>query len=350
MKNFWKSRSILIIFSAAIVLSVVLLINYTIDPFWSFQHVVPIGRYQPMFDERQQKTNYILFRDLNFDTVIFGNSRVTYMNPLTVPGSAFNYSASSMKPDEFLPYLRFVASKSLSPIKKVILGLSFVDSNATSRPAFDPPELYIRKAQSWGFRYKSLANLALLRYSLGCVQRDFSGNYHDSYVRSGHEISSKQMSLPVPPGLHKKEIDENVSVFRARAYGKSYVYLDNRQIYFDLKNSFPAARFYVFTTPVSAHLLELLVEQGLFESYIEWIRGMVDVFGEVWHFMYFNEVTMNDDNYKDAHHYSPQVCDVITRKMFGIAENEIGRDFGIKITRENIEYYVSFLEKNMKNP
>jgi hypothetical protein len=346
MKKFWKIRIFLIFGAMLLLSSFVAILNYIVDPFWCFEHEVPFGRYQAMFDERQQKTNYLAFREVDFDTVILGNSRVTYMDPRSIPGRTFNYSASSMKPYEFLPYLRFAARRSASPLNTIILGISFVDTNAQFRPTFDSPEEYIARATSWGFRYKSLLNVELLRYSVASIRRELQGSYHDSYLREGREIISKQMKLPVPEALRRSEIEENLAAYRARAYGKDYEYLDNRPVYAELKNAFPSSRFLVFTTPVSAHLLNLLVEQGLFDYYACWIADLVEVFGEVWNFMYYNEITTDDANYKDAHHYTPQVGDMIIRKMFALSDINKHNDFGILVTRDTLEEHLQFLREN----
>ena len=346
MKNFWRRRILLIMGTALFVCALVAIPNYIVDPFWCFQHEVPFGRYQTMFDERQQKTNYLAFRDVDFDTVMLGNSRVTYMDPRDVPGRAFNYATSSMKPYEFLPYLRFAARRSASPLNTIILGMSFVDTNANSRLSFDSPEEYIARATSWGFRYKSLLNVELLRHSVASIRRELRGNYHDSYVREGREIVSKQMKLPVPEALRRSEIEENLAVYRARAYGKDYEYLDNRQVYTELKNAFPSSRFLVFSTPVSAHLLNLLVEQGLFDDYTRWVADLVEVFGEVWNFMYYNEITTDDTNYKDAHHYTPQIGGKILQKMYGKSDENRHHDFGVRVIPDNLDAHLQFLRVN----
>ncbi len=347
MNTFWKRNSLLILGSAFLFCFPVALTNYIVDPFWCFQHTVPVGQFQRGFDERQQKTNYLAFRKTDFDTVIIGNSRVAYMNPLAVPGKAYNYAANAMRSYEFLPYLQFAASHSSHPIQTVVLGLSFVDANATRRPPYDPPEEYIGRAESWGFRYKSLLNIRLLRHSIDSVKRGLQANYHDAYVREGIEMPVKRMMLPLSPLAHRKAIDKQLLFFRSVKYGKDYVYLDKRPVYMELKKHFPATHFMVFTTPVSAHLLKLLVEQELFDHYARWISDNVETFGEIWNFMYFNAITTDDNNYKDADHYSPQVCDMITRKLYGLAGESENKDFGIKVTRENLKEHLNFLRQNM---
>jgi len=301
-----------------------------------------------MFDERQQKTNWVAFRKVEYDTIILGNSRVTYLDTRVVPGKAFNYSASSMKPVEYLPYMKFVSSRSSMPIKTVVLGMSFADTNGSNAPSFEKPETYISRTRSFGYRLKPLFNSNILRYSLGCIRRDIHGNVHNAYIRQGREVVSKQMVLPVPESELQKESADNLETYRKNVYGRSYTYQDNKEIYRALRTAFPDVKFYIFTTPVTDHLLKLLVEEGRLNDYERWITDLVDVFGEVWHFMYFNSVTGNDENFKDAHHYSPRIAEVIVRKLFGLETEKIYEDFGMKISAESLDTDIVFLRQNME--
>lgn len=346
MKNFW-GRRILLIFSTTIFFCTLFAVpNYIVDPFWCFEHEVPYGRYQTGFDERQQKTNYLAFREVDFDTVIFGNSRVTYMDPRTVPGRAFNYAVSSMQLREYLPYLQFVAFRNTSHLDTVILGMSFHQTNANSELSYETPEEYIAKASSSGFRYKSLLSIELLRNSIASIRREYRGDYHNVYIREGREIVSKKMKFPIPEETRRSAIKEQLELYRARVYGKDYEYLDNRSVFVEFKRTLPSSRFIVFTTPVSFHLLNLLVEEGRFDDYSRWITDMVEVFDEVWNFMYYNEITTDDLNFIDAHHYSPQICDVITRKLYNIPDEIKYNDFGVRVTHENLEEHLQFLRVN----
>jgi hypothetical protein len=166
------------------------------------------------------------------------------------------------------------------------------------------------------------------------------------YIREGREIVAKMMKLPIPEETRNSAIKEQLEVYRASVYGKDYEYLENRPFYVELKNNFPSSRFLVFTTPVTGHLLSLLVEQGRFDDYTRWIADLVEVFGEVWNFMYYNEITTDDTNYKDAHHYLPQVCDLITRKLYNIPDKKYN-DFGVRVTHENLDEHLQFLRENL---
>jgi hypothetical protein len=323
-------------------------INYAVDPFWCFNHGAFIGKFQPMFDERQQKTNWLTFHDVDIDTVILGNSRVTYLDTRDVPGRAFNYAASSMRPSEFPDYLAYAAKRSSSDIMTVILGVSFAGTNGSRSPSFELPNTYVSRANSLGFRFRNLLNLHLLKYSLQCIKRERKRDSHNCYIRQGNRLISKQMTLPIPEKALQKILADQVALYAASAYGENYRYASNINFYKEMQQSFPNTRFLVFITPVTHNLLVLLAKQGLLEEYKAWIADLVNHFGEVWNFMYLNSVTEDNSFFKDAHHYSPEVARWITQRIMEIPY-EGPEDFGIRVGRENLAEHLHFLD-NMFPP
>src|SRR4051812_12979960 len=86
--------------------------NYQIDPLWNFNHANEYNDIQIGFDERQQKTNYVMARPFNYDSLLIGTSRVTYMDQSSfVNDDVFNYSLSEMHIDEYSPYINFAKDK-----------------------------------------------------------------------------------------------------------------------------------------------------------------------------------------------------------------------------------------------
>ena len=80
--------------------------NAAMDPLWFFTHAHPLNRVQPGFDERAQKTNWLQARPGQFNAVMLGSSRSTYIdqNDLS-PLHLFNYSVNAMWPQEYRQYL-----------------------------------------------------------------------------------------------------------------------------------------------------------------------------------------------------------------------------------------------------
>ena len=64
-----------------VVLLPIILVNFIIDPLWTFNHSNQFNNAQQGFNERQQKTNRAYFVGLEkYDTLLIGSSRSTYIN------------------------------------------------------------------------------------------------------------------------------------------------------------------------------------------------------------------------------------------------------------------------------
>ena len=185
------------------------LINYAVDPQWTFLRDTEWARYQRGFDERQQKTNALTFLSADRDGIILGNSRVTYMSVANFPGRAYNFATSSMTPDEYLAYAQFLTQRSGAEPKRFVLGESFVATHASALRTASAPQFYIDRAMTPLYRYRSLISLDLLRQSIETVQRNRSKQRHKSYVRVAGDISHKQMVLPRPATALKAQIEAN---------------------------------------------------------------------------------------------------------------------------------------------
>lgn len=348
MNNFFKKKILQIFVATAVFITPIPSLNYLVDPFWCFDHVILLGRYQTGFDERQQKANFLMFNKGAYDTFLLGNSRVSYTDPRDIPGKAFNFTVSSMRSSELLPYLKFASSRNSKPITTIILGVSFYETNGANPGSFSPPEEYIKNASTPGFRYRALFSIGLFRHTVSNIKRDLvAKNRLDAYERERKEVLGRQMPLPVPEEVRGIAITANIAEYRRQINAESYEYLDLKPVFNELKEAFPEARFLIFTTPVSAHLLKILLEQDRLEDYKRWVSGLVEVFGEAWNFMYFNEVTLNDLNYKDAHHYSPWICRAIIHKIYGLPDDGQFSDFGKKVTVDSLHEHLAFLDNNM---
>ena len=55
-------------------------LNALIDPLWLFKHEHRLNSVQPFFDGRAQKTNWLHARVGQFDAVLLGSSRSTYID------------------------------------------------------------------------------------------------------------------------------------------------------------------------------------------------------------------------------------------------------------------------------
>lgn len=335
--------------SAALFSSSIALLNYIVDPYWCFGHKIVIGKLQRGFDERQQKTNWLTFQGGDYDTLIFGSSRVTYLDTRDVPGKAYNYSSSSMRPSEFTDYAKHFIAKNKGPVRSIILGLSFFETNGKTKTTFDDPTSYIKRASEAGFRYRSLLSFKLFKESISAIRNDIYNRAINNYDRKGKDLFIKRMPLPVSLSDLSRDIKSQLITYKSGSYG-DYEYKDNSDSYDLLNDLVSGAKFNVFITPVTYYLLQLMMSEGRWDDYERWIRDLVKVYGEVWNFMYVNEVTSNVSKYyKDTHHYSPEISAVIVKKLYDLPVSPDFDSFGIKITPQSLEKDLEFLKNNLNS-
>ncbi len=310
--------------------------NYVMDSYWTFDHENIFNKMQTGANERQQKTNYIYFHKFDYDSLLLGSSRTTLINQndFYPPLKVFNYAVSLMMPQEYKPYIEFAKKVKGGDFKYIILALDFFGTNKYENSNVDPKRI-IQNTTSPLYRYKLLFSIDALKNSLANIKRFITGKkYRRSYNR--HNVATTDA---LDPKFAKKFIE------RRNYWEKRYLYNENyKKIMQDLKKSNPNTKFIVFTTPVSAHLFNLMLQEGHIKDYERWLRELVDVFGKVTNFMTINSVTKDyPHNYLDSNHFYPRIGTLIAHKVLGKKDPKIPSDFGDVVTKENIDDYIRTL-------
>lgn len=347
MDSLWRKWVLSVVGAIILIQSLIVGINVFFDPLWCFEHPLSWNILCEGFDERQQKTDKIVFLPFSYDTLLLGSSRVTYMQPPTgEEARTFNYSVSSMKPREYTPYLNFATSRLGHPFRRVFLGLDFFGTNALlrSRDTFSSPETYFARAQSPFFRWRMATGIDALRHSLDAAALSFGWKNPDGDYRQKDGV---RLFLSSDAGTRHRAIRNQIADYRHVLYG-TYRYESARTIYQTMLREHATTQFLVFTTPESVPLLRVLVEEGRLEDYERWLRELVEVFGTVWNFMYANSISANLENYKDAHHFSPEVGRFILQRVLEIP-GDCPEDFGILIDKNNLEEHLQWVRKNLQN-
>jgi len=303
--------------------------NCYIDPLWNFNHANRCNTIQASFDERQQKTNRVTFGKFDYDTLILGSSRVTYISQYDFAGHrAYNYSVSNMLLDEYYDYVEYAKLKNGRDFDYIIIGLDFYNTNRNLKREFHEPSFYINKANELAYRYKTLLSTDVLKYAVQNFKASRQG-VPQNFAYDRRNI--KTLNL-VPSGEKDAKINATLDKYHKDIYS-NYEYTDVKGILTRLKKSNPHTKFIVFTTPVSLPLFDLMCEEGLYSYYERWLADCVDVFGELYNFMGYNSVTANLDNYYDASHIYPQVGTLLAHKITGCPDPRIPKDFGVLLKK-----------------
>jgi len=323
-------------------LGLVMYYNYKIDPLWNFSHKNEFNDIQIGFDERQQKTNYLFARPFNYDSLIIGSSRVTYMNQSKfINNDVFNYSLSEMHINEFSPYINFAKKRKGSSFEKIYMELYFESFRAGSS-SFKDPATYFENTENPFYQYTTLFSYNTVKRS--ATNKELSlANYYSGF-RSYNRYNIATTSYV------NKEMDDNLEKFpqsfeknkKKDKYPYDNLYKTKLQ---NLVIENPQTKFVAFTDPMPAEKLKTMLRDELYWSvYVRWYTEMVEVFGRVYSFQTINPYTTNTDYWFDLYHYYPSVGDVMIDQLEG---RDLDASICFIVTKENINEYFSMLKKEL---
>lgn len=305
--------------------------NFTLDPLHCFGVVNRFNERAVVIDQRQEKTNRLVFENVYYDAILIGSSRSEPIPTGSITGKrVFNYSVPAIFPDEYLPYLNFARNKRAPQLKKIYLGLDFFGSNR-NKVIFNPaPESYFSQTGRRTYRLTNLLSPGPLR---AWIKRRFEKDYYYCYDRHREVLVPR----PMTETDIRRFTEKRLAVFRENFYSEAkYAYNSKLPtLYGEIQAQFSGVTLIPFTSPVSLPLLRTMAAAGRYKDYEQWLKDIVETFGEVHHFMYANSVTMNQSNFYDADHMYTESAELIAFRMTGQV-SKIPSDFGMFITRDTL--------------
>lgn len=258
---------------------------------------------------------------------------------------AYNYSVSGMLMEEYNGYTEYAKLKNGGDFDYIVIGLDFfvTNKNLKLENEYHPPSYYINQANGFGYRYKLLLSADILEYS----KKNYNASQRNVPVTFDYDRNNIKTLNRVPEAYRDERIRENLARYKTDVYG-NYEYRDVKKILLQLKQNNPHSKFIIFTTPVSEPLLAVLVGENLLPDYERWLKDSVDVFGQVYNFMYPNSITADLNNYFDGSHVYPDVEKLIAHKISGYPDDNIPADFGILLTEDNIDKQISYIDGLME--
>lgn len=322
--------------------------NYYIDPLWSFRHANSYNQIQAAFDERQQKTNYVTFGSFDYNALILGSSRTSYINQHHFAGCrAYNYAVNNMLMEEYSGYTNYARQKNGRSFDYIFLGLDFFTTNRNLKldNQFNSPSYYIERSNEFAYRYKTLLSADVLEYA----RQNYQASRQGVPVNYAYDRHNVKTLLKVDQATRDQQLKSSLERYRTRIYA-DYEYRNVKGMLGDLKKSQPDTNFIVFTTPVSTPLFNLMVEMDLLPWYKQWLTDLVEVFGQVYCFTYPNSITSNLDNYYDAGHFYPEIGTLAAHRVTNVLDPDLPDDFGLLLTRDNLPQFFYYLDHLTPSP
>lgn len=320
-------------------------VNYIVDPLWMFDHSNKLNQKQEGFDERQQRTNYMYFKSKgDFDGILLGSSRATFVNQNDfVNMNIFNYSSSSMQPFEYKGYIDFAKKVKGKDLKYIIIGSDFYGTNIPKDIKFENPEFYI--GNTLNFAYKSIFSIDAISKSIKNIRFSLFGSsmYYDrENIKYQDKVSEDERNMRHTINIKRHTLELSYPKYQ---YNDEYI-----NILKTVKNENPNSKFIIYTSAVTSDLLVSIIKNAKrWEDYQRWLYELVEVFGEVNHFMTINTITKNIENYPDDDHGYPWVLKLLGNKLSNVENKNIPEDFGVLVTKENINEHLENLRKQIQN-
>jgi len=313
--------------------------NYWIDPMWHYAHAHPYNDVQKVINEREQKTAELAFQNEQYDTILIGSSRSTYIPPKSFGDwHVYNFSVSNLSMREYQSMIQFTEDNSKQPIERYILGVDFFKSSVKEAGVSRSLANYENKIEAPFYRAKNLLSFDLLEYSIDNYELSRDNEIVEDRLYDRENTASARK---ISEQATIKGTAEKIVRFKQEFYGTNYEYYGKyKEIMGKVKAINPSSEKIVYTTPISTELFKALVETELLDDYEVWLRDLVDVYGGVWNFMYPNTITNDITNYFDGHHFYPEVGNLLALRIKGEDVGAVPEDFGVYVTDENIDEHL----------
>jgi len=318
--------------------------NYYIDPLWNFSQSNRCNSIQMPFDERQQKTNQVTFAPFDYDSLLLGSSRVTYIDQHDFPGHrTYNYAVSLMDLQDYYDFIEYAKARRCREFDCIILGLDFYSTNRNFGNDAHPADFYIDKSQQFAYRWKTLLSYNVFQYS----RQNYRNSARGVPMDCAYDRNNVKTLTQVTAQVKADKIKANRKKYHEVVYA-NYAYDNVRGIMEKIKRANPHTRFIVFTTPESWPLFEIMADDGLLPFYEQWLTDNVEVFGAVYNFDYPNVITTNLDNYYDASHIYPRVGTLLAHRLVAYPDTDLPTDFGVLVTQDNLPQHLDTVRERIE--
>ncbi len=320
--------------------------NYLYDRYSIFDYNTKYYSEEP--NQNFIKMSLLLNKVIKYDSLIFGSSRVGKINPLSIKNANYyNMTYSEGLPREHYLNIQALIKKNIK-IKNLIIGLDDFSYQVNPLTHEQQPMRRIHYKASntniFNFYYMYLGllpNLDSIKKKLQCYSNKNNCGFYDFY----------KTGMPIVPVEIETKIEENVidhvnnKIFdNPTRYRANYLEKTINDIKMIVKlckaNNI---NLILFINPI--HKTTYIDTN--FELFIDFKRQLIDL-ANYYDFSGFNSVTNNNYFWYETSHYRTIVGNFISAKIFNDKSVEVPEDFGVLVTKDNIDEHLENLRKQIK--
>lgn len=345
----WIKNWMIIIISISLMVG---LFNYIIDPL-GFNKKILIPKINIVKENNTHftiKYKMPLLKKGGWDNLMLGTSRIGLMDTCVTDtylgGKTFTMSlpgsAMPLQFDSFLYAIKF------NHIKNIIYGIDFMTFNKNLK--FNDDYVQFKdELQSFGefHTYDIYFNIKTFKKSIDTIWNNSSEHprYYAFYDEKGmrhfpnFEQLLKNGNLDIQTNIHKhikKYFLKENGLYPDYTYSPEYMLMFKQIVNYCHENDI---NIYVYIPPMYVEHFYAFKEAGLKKEFENFKRELVKV-TDFMDFTGVNSITTNKNNYWDSSHLRREYTEMIMAKLIHNTDTEGDKDFGVWVTKENIEAHL----------
>jgi hypothetical protein len=342
-----KKWSITVFSITALLLMLIILLNYIVDPL-QFYHK---AFYEPFYSKEQRYQLPGMAKNYDYDTIIIGSSMTENFIPsyikrhLGFNALKLSISGSSTREQYLIANLAMQTGK----VKNVIWGIDYFALRGEPTRVRDEqgPFPYYLYDQNPLNDIKYLLNIDTTNESINIITGQLRGEKRE---KTNLDLLYSWGSLTQFGRKTVLKLWENTDTSNAQAseeYESDNIKKNLRENVFNLVKNNPHINFYIYHPPYSIlqHYYYYKVNRVLFENELYAKKYLFSELGslknvKIYDFQQDKNITFNLNNYKDLAHHSEKINDYIIN---AIAKNNY------LVTKDNIDIYLKMLKLETEN-
>ncbi|MBE0513324.1 hypothetical protein [Sulfurimonas sp.] len=324
-------------------------VNYVVDPFNIFHTKFLKEQFQR--NERFMKIEYLEENHSKFNSYMFGSSRIGTTPPSVIDryvkdAKFYNFTISSANLYDYLMHLKYFIKRGY-PLHNLYIQIDIDNMNNFGRIDTD----YLRKFHPF-VKNEKLYNF-YIAYLTGFFPFNIKGKVQVNIKQDdlvGYFIETgiwtrpkKEENIKINPlNFIKNEPSFNTKNLRNVKNTQSKNNLEALKEIASLSKKH-GVNLIIFTTPHNKNMMDTFI----IDDYLEFLKTISRV-GEFYDFSGYNSITINNMNYYESSHYRENVGRLIAAKIFNDQTVDVPKDFGVLVTKENIEEHLQNLKEQIK--
>ncbi|MBP9878332.1 MAG: hypothetical protein KBF71_08405 [Alphaproteobacteria bacterium] len=307
-----------------------------VDPFYVTASSNHFNQKYPQDYERILKRNYLLNHEGEFESVILGSSRSSFFQEGDFPSDLkiFNFSVSQFLKHEYTPALKWFQETQGNP-KTIIVGADFF---VTADGLMSSDDLVKYGTRQDVNRHNIYINMNIKNFIYHTFKMLLGGSFNEQYYQSEPFIRKFKSIYP------DSDLIEGLETLLMFGY-KHYKYKeDTLSTLKNMKSMADQSEFIMYIPVIHMDIFKYIYKNDAFDGYRRFIREIVYVFGYVYDFSGPNSVTTDKQYFFDPSHFNYKISKCIAVKITERQDSSCPSDFGVKVTKENLEAYLDKLE------